>query len=276
VRFEPQAPDESVNVSPQHPLKEAAYLTVGLAALVVLVVVAIAQGVDLVAPRIPPEVERRVFASLASEFAGQVDADAELAARVAHAQHLVVRLLAHWPDAPMQYRVGLLASSESNAAALPGGWILVTKGLLRDVRTENELAFVLAHELGHFRNRDQLRRLGRGVVYGLAIATLARSSGPALDLATLVGELTARGFDREQETAADLFGLELVYAEYGHVACAGDFFERRRRQEESLGDLAAYLSTHPGSESRANELRERARRRGWAVEGTPVVLEMAH
>ena len=196
MRFEPRTPDETVNVSSQQPLKEAALLTSGLAAIAALVALVVTQGVDLLAPRIPPQVEHRVFASLALDFAGQVDDDTELAGRVAQAQSLVDRLLVHWPEAPTRYRIGLLASTEPNAAAFPGGWILVTEGLLADVRTENELAFVLAHELGHFHNRDHLRRLGRGVVYGLALATLVRSGGPALDLATLVGELTARGFER--------------------------------------------------------------------------------
>lgn len=264
MRFEPRTPDETVNVSSQQPLKEAALLTLGLAALAALVALVVTHGVDLLAPRIPPQVEHRVFASLALDFAGQVDDDAELAGRVAQAQSLVDRLLGHWPEAPTRYRIGLLASTEPNAAAFPGGWILVTQGLLADVRTENELAFVLAHELGHFRNRDHLRRLGRGIVYGLALA--------ALDLATLVGELTTRGFDGEQETAADLFGLELVHAEYGHVASAVDFFERRGDEEGRLDDRAIYLSTHPGSDDRASELREWALRRGWAVEGTPAEL----
>ena len=272
MRFEPKTPDETVNVSSQQPLKDAVVLVFGLAAVAALVVLVITRGVDLLAPRIPPQVEHRVFASLALDFAGQVDDDAELAGRVAQAQSLVDRLLVHWPEASTRYRVGLLASKEPNAAAFPGGWILVTEGLLSEVRSENELAFVLAHELGHFRNRDHLRRLGRGVVYGLALATLVRSSGPALDLATLVGELTTRGFDREQESAADLFGLELVHAEYGHVASAVDFFQRRAGEEGRLDDLAIYLSTHPGSDDRASELRERAQRRGWAVEGTPAEL----
>ena len=123
------------------------------------------------------------------------------------------------------------------------------------------------------RNRDHLRRLGRGVVYRLAVAALLRSAGPALDLTTLAGELTSRGFDREQEQAADRFGLELIHAEYGHVAAAADFFGRRGRHEGRVDDLAIYLSTHPGSDSRASEILEEARRRGWAVEGTLVVLD---
>ncbi len=192
MRFEPRTPDETVNVSSLKPLKDAALLTFGLAAVAAPVVMVITRGVDFLAPRIPPEVEHRVFASLALDFAGQVGDDSEQAARIAHAQSLVDRLLVHWAEAPARYQVGLLASVEPNAAAFPGGWILVTEGLLSDVRTENELALVLAHELGHFRNRDHLRRLGRSVVYGLAVAAIVQSGGPALNLATLVGELTGR------------------------------------------------------------------------------------
>jgi hypothetical protein len=61
VRHEPRAPREGINVSPQHPLSEAATLVAGLVGLLVLVGFAVAFGVDLAVRLIPPRFEARVF-----------------------------------------------------------------------------------------------------------------------------------------------------------------------------------------------------------------------
>ena len=108
--------------------------------------------------------------------------------------------------------------------ALPGGLIVVTQGLLDQVESENELAFVLGHELGHFRNRDHLRALGRGVVISLFFAVVTGNDVAGLGIKAT--DLTLRGFSREQETRADEFGLAIVHAEYGHVNQASRLFER--------------------------------------------------
>ena len=62
---------------------------------------------------------------------------------------------------------------------------MVSTGLLEQTASENELAFVVGHEIGHFRNRDHLRGLGRGVAFGLVLAALSTSgAGTAADPAS--------------------------------------------------------------------------------------------
>jgi predicted Zn-dependent protease len=256
MRFEPRAPREGINVSRQHPLHEAALLVAGLVGVLVLAGVAITLGVDLAVGLIPPDFESRAFQAFAP---GEADADAPVAARVRTAQRILDSLARRWPDAPYTFRVRLLDDEMLNAAALPGGWVLVTRGLLETAGSENELAFVLGHELGHFHGRHHLRRLGRQAVYGLALAAVLGRSGGAQSLGSLTGELTSRGFDRGQEREADAFGLELIAAEYGHAAGSTAFFERI----DSLGgpDLerfVAYFSTHPGGRERVEEIERLA------------------
>lgn len=261
MRYEPRAPREGINISPQHPLSEAATLVAGLLGLLVVAGVVVAFGVDLAVGLIPPEFEARAFAAFGA------GTDPEPAPRRDAVEALVGRLAAHWPDAPYRFRVRLVEAPEANAAALPGGWLLVTTGLLDSVASENELAFVLAHELGHFRGRHHLRRLGRRAVYGLALAAVLGRSGAARDLGSLAGELTSRGFDRDQESEADAFGLALLAAEYGHVAGATDFFEHLGGVG-ALGveEVVAYFSTHPAGSERILALEAEAEARGWATE----------
>jgi predicted Zn-dependent protease len=263
MKFVPKAPREGINVSKTHPLKEAGLLIGGICGVLVLGFIFLALSVDVLVRFISPELEAEVFSSMDFSGAGGEVADE----RTAKVQALLDRLVEHWDDAPYSFRAHVV-TGEANAAALPGGTILVTTGLLDQLESENELAFVLGHELGHFKNRDHLRRLGREVVYGLAFATLAGVGGDSLpDLATLSRELTARGFDRSQESDADHFGLDLVFKEYAHVGSAWEFFERLATKDLAVDALIVYLSTHPASTARIEELKEWARGMGWAQEG---------
>ena len=102
-----------------------------------------------------------------------------------------------------------------NALAFPGGLIVLTTGLLDGLGSENELALVLGHELGHYAGRDHLEGLGRGLALAFTLGIFgAGESGSAAGLAALAAQLAARGHDREQETLADAFGLALEQAEY--------------------------------------------------------------
>jgi Zn-dependent protease with chaperone function len=275
VSFDPSLPDDEVNVSATHPLREALVLVAGIAGVGLALFIAIALAVDVLVPRIPPSFEVRVFSgswiadALGPETGDAADPRAERVAR------LLDRIVRHWPENPYALRVAVHEESTPNALAFPGGFIVVTSGLLDEVASENELAFVLAHELGHFRNRDHLRGLGRGLAFALVMSAFGLGgSGGAAQLAALSGQLAARGFDRDQEAAADRFGLALVQEEYGHVAGAPDFFERLPDPSGTAGrEIAHYLATHPLNEDRIDALRALAIERGWSPEGTVVPLE---
>ncbi len=265
MKFVPRAPREGINVSREHPLKEASTLILGLSAIFALAAAVMFFFVDLVITLVPAETEARVLGSwIPSDLELLTDAE-----RLADVEDLLSRLASHWPQAPYTFRAGILRQDEPNALALPGGLILITSGLLEQVESENELAFVLGHELGHFRHRDHLRQLGRGVALGLLLS-VAGGSESGLELGSAVTDLTARGFSRRQERQADRFGLEILAAEYGHVADAERFFERLEEAPD-LGRAIAYFSTHPATVERLEDLREYAAEHGWPLAG-PTVL----
>jgi Zn-dependent protease with chaperone function len=137
---------------------------------------------------------------------------------------------------------------------------------LQEFETENELAFVLAHELGHFRHRDHIRRLGREGLAQLVVIAFGVAGAEALP--ALISDLAQRGFDRQQESDADAFGLALLFAEYGHVGGAEAFFSLLPDARADLGDaLTSYFETHPVTEERIEALRGLADERGWGMEG---------
>jgi len=268
VKFTPKKPREGINVSDTHPLVEAGTLVVGLTAIFIVIALALIFIVEIALYFVPVEKEADFFADWLPEDLVTVSPNDE---RLRETQLLADRLALHWGDAPYDFRVEIDDSDVANAMALPGGLIIVTQGLLDQVESENELAFVLGHELGHFKNRDHLRALGRGIVLSLFFSVA--TGNDVSNLSIKVTDLALRGFSREQESEADEFGLALVYTHYGHVDEASRLFERWDEDDKSLFDVVSYLSTHPATADRIEELEELALRENWPVEGSVTVLK---
>ncbi len=268
MRYVPREPRDGINVSKTHALVEAGTLVAGFSLIFVLIVLVLVFMVELALLFVSPEAEARVFENWQPGDLVAVDADDR---RLAEVDALTQRLARHWPDSPYRFRVAINDSEKPNAMAFPGGLIIVTTGLLDRVESENELAFVLGHEIGHFRNRDHLRMLGRGMLLTLSLSALGDGSGAGLGLT--IADLTLRGFSRRQEADADEFGLTLVHAEYGHIAESTRFFERVADEFGGDHGYYEYVATHPSPEDRIDEIRELGRQRGWSESGPPVPLQ---
>jgi Zn-dependent protease with chaperone function len=262
LKFIPRQPREGINVSDTHPLVEAGTLVVGLTAIFLLIAVVLIFLIDLALYFVPPEKEAALFRNWLPDDLVTVSPADE---RLNESQRVLDRMASHWGGAPYEFRLEIDDSELANAVALPGGLIVLTEGLLDQVESENELAFVLGHELGHYRNRDHLRALGRGIVFSVFLAAV--TDGDASNLGVNVADLALRSFSRKQELAADEFGLELVYTNYGHVNEAWRLFERWDDQDRSLLDIVSYTSTHPQPDNRIDSLEQLARDRGWPTSG---------
>ena len=245
-------------------------LVVGVVVVVTVILGLTTFLVDRLVPYLPQSWEASIFPDFEAMRHTPTNDVEKAQERVLEA--LLERLLAHWPEHPDGLRMGLLESSQPNALAFPGGLILVTTGLAAQVESENELAFVLGHELGHYRDRDHVRSLGRGLTLTLVLTAIGQS-GTVADLVALSGQLSTRSFSREQESQADAFGLMLVEAEFGHVAGATDFFEKLPSPDTALErSLASYLATHPLSEDRLEDIELLAEEKGWVTEGETTAI----
>jgi Zn-dependent protease with chaperone function len=262
MRFVARQAKEGINVSDTNPLVEAGALVAGLTAIFVVIALLLVFLIEVALYFVSAQDEANLFADwLPNDFVSVSHTDD----RLHETQLLVDRLAHHWPDSPYQFRVEVDDSEQANAMALPGGLIIVTQGLLDQVESENELAFVLGHELGHFKNRDHLRALGRGIVLSMFFAVVTGNDVAGIGIK--VADLTLRGFSRQQETKADDFGLAIVHAEYGHVNEAWRLFERWKITDNSFIDLVTYLSTHPETGDRIADMRSHAEEKGWRTDG---------
>ncbi len=237
----------------------------GLCLVLGLIFSVIAFSVDLLAPLVSPEAE----AGLLGPIWGQIEKQmGTKQIRQAEAlTDLLLRVSSNWEDSPYDFRVGIWEDDSLNAFALPGGAILVTSALVEKMESENELAFVLGHELGHFYHRDHLKALGRGLLMNLLLSLVGAGGDESLPLLGSTGLLAERSFGRDQERAADRFGLKLLYLTYGHVGGGSDFFSKLPDTEHSDRAFSSFAQTHPVSNQRIYDLEVLARQEGWQWTG---------
>ncbi|MCA9400594.1 MAG: M48 family metallopeptidase [Candidatus Omnitrophica bacterium] len=181
-------------------------------------------------------------------------------------QLLLDQLLLHSTLNDLDFRVDILETDQKNALAIPGGRIVITTALLKDFDFENELAFVLGHELGHYFHNDHLRGLSRSVIvmglFGLLETT--GSGGVSSIVGSSIG-LFDLNYSRQQERAADAYGLELLWRHYGHVDGARQTFRHLYQEKEKSLTLNGFLSTHPITEQRVKYVEALIAEKGYGV-----------
>lgn len=254
MKYVPKEIPEGINAPRTNVVGEFALLAGTLVALVVVAFYALGVAAETLAVRLSPEWEAAIGARLPTANAG-------VEVRAGREREVLVALLAHAPrqgyDVQLRVRCG---EKDVNAFAVPGGRVVVLGGLLDAVQSENEVAFVLAHELGHMQNRDHLRALGRGLVLMTLVAAVGTGSDAASRLVVGSGVAVSHRFSQRQELAADRFAAELVQRTYGHVGGITDFFGR-----PALREGGSWLGTHPGSKRRVLQLERLADQHGWGT-----------
>ncbi|NQY74289.1 MAG: M48 family metalloprotease [Candidatus Margulisbacteria bacterium] len=154
------------------------------------------------------------------------------------------------------YHFTVLDSPVINAFALPGGFVYVTRGILAEMNSEAELAFVLGHEISHVAAKHGAERMsqqqGLGFLnLGARILLGTNDLGLAGDLVNIGVELGLRGYGRNHEFEADLIGLKYVYWAKFHPVKASRFLYTLKRQETYQPNFLEHmLSTHPPTDER--------------------------
>ena len=260
MKYTPKQLETNVNVSPTSPLKDFFVLAGGLLAICVGLYVILGFCVDFIVPHLPPETEAALGSPFEAIYAEAVDNE--------DGRNLS-RILKGLTEGAVKgqgaFRVALVENEAANAMALPRGVIIVSTGLLKEIDSEEEIAFVLAHELGHFAHRDHLKGIGRGL---LLYSLLLFFTGSDSSLTSFVGNSLVgvqMKFSQYQENMADNYALDLMHRRFGRVN-GGLEFMGKIAAKEKRGRLAYYFATHPHPEKRIENLKNRIREKKYFLQ----------
>jgi predicted Zn-dependent protease len=224
--------------------------------LVVTAVFAVPQIAAQLAPLVPASLERRLGSAVEAQVRSMLDAkqadgafecgqkDAERAGSAALAK--MVSRLESAAALPVPLRVIPVHRTEANAFALPGGHIYLLEGLIAKARSPDELAAVLAHEIGHVAHRDGTRSVlqtaGLSLMFGMLLGDFVGGGAVVLAAKTVLQS----SYSREVEGSADLYGVALM-AKIGADSHA--LAPLLTRLGETDGEIK-FLLDHPATKER--------------------------
>jgi predicted Zn-dependent protease len=179
----------------------------------------------------------------------------------------LVQRLAATTKSRYTFRVRVVDSPMVNAFAAPAGYIVVFRGLLDKSSSAEEVAGVLAHEMGHVIERHGtealIRQFGMNAILSAFLGDASGIGSTAADIGT---QLAVLSYGRAAEREADRVGVSMLNRADIRGAGLVAFFQRIGK--ESGGDdrgVLRYLGTHPPTGERAADIEARAAGKGDAM-----------
>ena len=155
-----------------------------------------------------------------------------------------------------QWEVNILNSKQINAFCMPGGKIAFYTGILEQLKlTDDEVAMIMGHEVAHALREHARERMGKSAATNIGISLGAQLLGlgnSGAQLASMGGQLLSLKFGREDESEADLVGMELA-ARAGHDPRAGVSLWQKMGAANK-GAPPQFLSTHPSGPTRIKDI----------------------
>jgi predicted Zn-dependent protease len=161
----------------------------------------------------------------------------------------------------------VLDSQETNAFALPGGYIYITRGIMTYLNSEAELAAVLGHEIGHVTARHAVRQQAGSTAAGVGATLLAvlTGSGSLANIASLGSSALLAGYGRDMELEADQLGARYLnnlgydpeaMIDVVRLLKNQEMFEIQRAREENREPRVYHgvFASHPDSDTRLKEV----------------------
>lgn len=242
--FIPKEVDSDENIRQTEKVTDMVALFAAALIILVLLLMGSVFILQIAASRVSPQAESKYFSWMLKGVRGHEIDDNEM-------QLFVKKLTSQQKLYDIQ--VTLACDSTPNAFALPGGGIVINKGLMKEIKTEEGMAFVLAHEMGHLVQRHHMRSLSMGFLQMVLSWVFPMET---VAVWGLFEKLFTSAYSREQEASADLYALKLMKIVYGSVQGSEEFFESIKNHPQEKFHRALWLtSSHPVTEDRIQTIK---------------------
>lgn len=243
----PELP-EGINTSTSSPLKEFFILTTGVIGVIIALVSMLIVTVDYFADEIPFQWEQ----ALPLQKLIDTENEEPLPDYIDQLSRKVINQMSLPQD--MNLNIHYVNADVVNAFATLGGHIVIYRGLLEKLDSEDELAMVIAHEAAHVKRRHPVLSASHGVIASLVLSVIGSSSGDET-MGTLLGStsiLSLMKFSRDFEYEADKEAINALISLYGHADGAIELFGVFQ-SEMGKDQPLEFLSTHPLNKNRISQ-----------------------
>jgi predicted Zn-dependent protease len=238
-------------------LKVIAWTLAATASLAFMAVFALPEIAARLTPLLPQSVERKLGEAVDAQMRATLDArragqsfecgtaEAEKPGRAA-LDRLLGRLEAA-ASLPLSLHASVVRRAEPNAIALPGGHIYVFEGIIAKAEAPDELAGVIAHEIGHVARRDGVKSVletaGLSFLFGMVLGDFVGGGAVIVAAKTLLQS----SYSRDTEAAADAYGVALMNKVGGDAEALGRILSRITGIH---GPASRILLDHPETQDR--------------------------
>jgi len=164
--------------------------------------------------------------------------------------------------ADLPWKFGVIESSDLNAFAAPGGYVLITKGLYQKMQNEAQLAGVLGHEIAHIVKKHQLKVLQKQQLLSAGASWITDKFGKNDKLAKKAlangAEISARSLDKDAEFEADRMGVVLASRAGYDAFGLPEVLQTIGQTNKSDNSVALLFKTHPHPDERLAKLGDSA------------------
>lgn len=161
---------------------------------------------------------------------------------------ILTRLEKKIEQSEYDYIIKVIDSPEINAFTIPGGRIYINIGLISFCDSPEQLAAVLAHEIGHIEKRHSVSKLIKE--FGINLLFTIISGGNTVLLTDLFHATASTAFDRSYEKETDQFALNLLEEAKISPTAMASFFRKLNRENLGYDERIEFLMTHPQNNAR--------------------------
>ncbi len=242
-------------------LPVSSWIVVALIGLVMVVILFLTTGADalsgVIARLIDVETETEFGKVVFQQTTAQVRLNKD-SATVAVLKKCATIVETFSNGRPYKFHIVIVEDSIKNAFALPGGYIVVYRGILDLIDSQDEFFGLLGHESGHVYLQHGFKRIIRSSLVALTFAMLfGDTGGISAILLDNSRALLNLAYDRDEETAADVFGFEALTKAGASTIGMVSLFEKLDQLDDKL-KLPEFLSTHPDTKARIAELKKKS------------------
>jgi predicted Zn-dependent protease len=157
----------------------------------------------------------------------------------------------------INYYFYVIEDSKKNAFSIPGGYVYIYKGLM-DILSDDELAFVIAHEVGHIVSRHAIKRLQAAMGYNLLIlasVTVPSDAQFTKGISFALGQILS-GYSRQDEFNADALAVEYSKRAGFDPQTGVQVLEKLYKEGKKEIRPLSYFRTHPYIAQRIRKVKE--------------------
>lgn len=211
---------------------------------------------EYAASQIPMEAEVELGKQFYDSFVGGMEIDEERTKEL----QAFAKKMDFQTEYPLKFTV--VKDKQVNAFALPGGNVVVFDAILEKMKTPEELAALLSHEVTHVKERHSLKGLARGLAGSMVISVVVGDMNAIGNiLVSQASNIYELGFTRDMEKEADLEGLEIMYHNKLDPKGMINLMERLHEEEKKYGvdKMPSYLNSHPMTKERIDYISKESK-----------------